>query len=175
MQALCLLGCPTFFSLFPSPMAVHVSSLISSAVTWDFSTLILSPSSAPPPLPAAGTPPPPARSGSLASLSVSVQCNEQIEWNSQAEGDQEEGKPLSSQSTLWGHPPGPPGTFTGFSLPVSRDNAGCRGRRLPAPFWWSRPPRGKASRCKPLLPQIESKDNDNIHYHTRPGFLWKLN
>lgn len=108
--------------------------LISSAVTWDFSTLILSPSSAPPPLPAAGTPPPPARSGSLASLSVSVQCNEQIEWNSQAEGDQEEGKPLSSQSTLWGHPPGPPGTFTGFSLPVSRDNAGCRGRRLPAPF-----------------------------------------
>lgn len=55
------------------------------------------------------------------------------------------------------------------------DNAGCRGRRLPTPFWWSRPPPGKTSRCKPLLPQIESKDNDNIHYHTRSGFLRKLN
>lgn len=129
------------------------------------------PSPTPRPL---GLSPRPLCSSSPASLSASVWCYRQIEWGGQARGDQGERRPLSSQSTSWAW--ASRGTALPLSLPaleVTILDTEAAGRRLPSPFWWSGPPWRKVPSCKPLLPQIENKDNDNIHHHASSGFLWQ--
>lgn len=108
--ALCVLGCPTFFSLSHSSYGCSCFFPGHLGFFHPGSSSCLAPPPAPPPSPLPLAPPPrPAPSpplccSSLASLSVSVRCG-QTEWNSQADAGEEEGKALSSQIALRVHPP----------------------------------------------------------------------
>ena len=99
--ALCVLGCPTFFSLSHSSYGCSCFFPGHLGFFHPGSSSCLAPPPSPLPRP---SPSPPLCSSSLASLSVSVRCG-QTEWNSLADAGEEEGKALSSQIALQVHPP----------------------------------------------------------------------